>query len=62
MGALAEAGVRDVQADSGMLNLINFQGRHRDGRGVSSIYFASGGYGALDGPRRRGVHAVPRPT
>lgn len=48
MGALAQANVRDVPADAGMLNLMNFQGRHRSGRGVSNIYFASGGYGALE--------------
>lgn len=48
MGALARAGVRDVPADAGMLNLMNFQGRHRNGRGVSNIYFASGGYGAME--------------
>src|SRR5262249_9107813 len=49
MGALAQAGVRDVPAAGGMQNLMNFQGRHADGRGVSNIYFAAGGYGALDG-------------
>jgi len=48
MGALAHANVRDVPADAGMLNLMNFQGRHRSGRGLSNIYFASGGYGAFD--------------
>jgi N-methylhydantoinase B len=48
MGALAQASVRDVPADAGMLNLMNFQGRHRNGRGVSNIYFASGGYGAME--------------
>jgi N-methylhydantoinase B len=48
MGALAQAGVRGVPADPGMYNLMNFQGRHRNGRGVSTIYFASGGYGALE--------------
>ncbi len=49
MGALAQAGVRDVPAGAGMQNLMNFQGRHANGRGVSNIYFAAGGYGALDG-------------
>ena len=52
-GALADALPDRVQADSGMLNLINVQGTHRDGRGVSSIFFASGGFGALSGHRRR---------
>jgi N-methylhydantoinase B len=49
MGALAEAGVRDVPTGAGMQNLMNFQGRHANGHGVSNIYFAAGGYGALDG-------------
>jgi N-methylhydantoinase B len=48
-GALATALPDRVQADSGMLNLINAQGRNRRGEGVSSIFFASGGFGALQG-------------
>ena len=60
MGALAQAGVRDVPADAGMLNLMNFQGRHRNGRGVSNIYFASGGYGALE--NLDGAACMPFPS
>ncbi|MBL8697068.1 MAG: hydantoinase B/oxoprolinase family protein [Alphaproteobacteria bacterium] len=48
-GALARALPDRVQGDSGMLNLINVQGRTREGAGVSSIFFASGGFGALRG-------------
>lgn len=48
-GALAEALPDRVQADAGMLNLVNVQGHTRAGRGVSSIFFASGGLGAIDG-------------
>jgi N-methylhydantoinase B len=59
-GALAQAIAGDIPADSGMLNLMNFQGRHPDGRGVSSIYFASGGYGALDG--MDGAACTPFPS
>jgi N-methylhydantoinase B len=59
-GALAEAVPERVQADSGMLNLINVQGRTRDGRGVSSIFFASGGYGALAG--LDGAPTTPSPS
>ena len=59
-GALAEAVPDRVQADSGMLNLINVQGRTRDGRGVSSIFFASGGYGALSG--LDGAPTTPSPS
>jgi N-methylhydantoinase B len=46
-GALAEALPDRVQAGSGMMNLINFQGTRRDGRAFSTLYFAAGGYGAL---------------
>jgi N-methylhydantoinase B len=59
-GALAEAVPDLIQADSGMLNLVNFQGRRPDGRGVSSIFFASGGFGALKG--MDGASAVPSPS
>jgi len=59
-GALADIVPERVQADSGMLNLINLQGRTRDGRGVSSIFFASGGFGALDG--LDGAPTTPSPS
>src|SRR5690606_34096210 len=49
-----------VQADSGMLNLINVQGTTREGRGVSSIFFASGGFGALAG--LDGAATLPAPA
>jgi len=59
-GALAEALPDRVQADSGMLNLINVQGRTREGQGVSSIFFASGGFGALNG--LDGAPCTPSPS
>jgi len=43
-----------------MIILINVQGTLRDGRGVSSIYFASGGFGALDG--MDGAATLPSPS
>jgi N-methylhydantoinase B len=46
-GALAQALPDRVQAGSGMMNLINFQGMRRDERPFSTLYFAAGGYGAL---------------
>jgi len=52
-GALAEAAPERVQADTGMIDLVNFVGTHINGRGVSTIYFCAGGFGALrnhDGP------------
>jgi N-methylhydantoinase B len=48
-GALAQAAPDRVQAGSGMMNLVTFQGVRRDDRPFSTIYFAAGGYGALDG-------------
>jgi N-methylhydantoinase B len=59
-GALAEVLPDRVQADAGMLNLINVQGQTREGRGVSSIFFASGGFGALAG--LDGAAATPGPS
>ena len=59
-GALADIVPDRVQADSGMLNLINVQGQTRDGRGVSSIFFASGGFGALAG--QDGAATTPSPS
>ncbi len=47
-GALVKAAPEDVQADTGMLDLINFVGTHENGQAVSTIYFAAGGFGALD--------------
>ncbi|MBU3737810.1 MAG: hydantoinase B/oxoprolinase family protein [Rhodoferax sp.] len=59
-GALAQALPERVQADSGMLNLINMNGTTRDGRPVSSIFFASGGYGAQHG--MDGAPTTPSPS
>jgi N-methylhydantoinase B len=59
-GALAKAAPDRIQADSGMMNLVTFQGRHKNGRGVSTIYFAAGGYGALDGTD--GAATTPHPS
>jgi N-methylhydantoinase B len=59
-GALAEAAPDRVQADSGMMNLITFQGRRRDERPFSALYFASGGYGALSG--MDGWATLPHPS
>jgi N-methylhydantoinase B len=47
-GTLADAGPEQLQADSGMLNIFNVQGRHKDGRPVTALYFSSGGFGALN--------------
>jgi N-methylhydantoinase B len=52
-GALADAAPDLVQADCGMIDLVNFVGTKRNGRRFSEIYFAAGGFGAVsdkDGP------------
>ena len=59
-GALAEAAPDLVQADCGMIDLMNFVGTHRDGRGVSTIYFAAGGFGAVSD--RDGPNTLPGPS
>jgi N-methylhydantoinase B len=59
-GALADAAPGDVQADTGMIDLMNFVGTHKNGRGVSTIYFAAGGFGALDG--HDGPATLPGPS
>ena len=59
-GALAEAAPDRVQADCGMMNLLTVQGRHRNGRAISTIYFAAGGFGALRG--HDGAETLPGPS
>jgi N-methylhydantoinase B len=59
-GALAKALPDRVQAGSGMMNLITFQGTRRDERPFSTIYFAAGGYGALQG--LDGWATLPHPS
>lgn len=59
-GALVEAAPDKVQADCGMIDILTVQGRHRDGRDVSTLYFAAGGFGALAG--RDGPNATPGPS
>ncbi|MBT3332335.1 MAG: hydantoinase B/oxoprolinase family protein [Rhodospirillaceae bacterium] len=59
-GALAAAVPDSIQADCGMMDLMTFQGKHRDGHDVSTIYFASGGFGALAG--MDGAETTPGPS
>ena len=59
-GALAEAAPGAVQADSGMMNLVTFQGTRRDERPFTALYFAAGGYGALEG--LDGWPTLPHPS
>ena len=60
MGAMVDACPDRVQADCGMMNLVTVQGTHRDGHPVSTIYFAAGGFGALEGTRGR--QTLPGPS
>ena len=48
-GALADAVPGRIQADTGMIDIVSFQGRHRDGTPLATLYFAAGGFGALEG-------------
>jgi N-methylhydantoinase B len=59
-GALADAAPALVQADSGMADLVTFQGRHPNGRAVAALYFASGGFGALE--NHDGLAVTPGPS
>ncbi|MEA2739233.1 MAG: N-methylhydantoinase, partial [Acetobacteraceae bacterium] len=60
MGALAPALPERVVADVGMMDVFSFQGTHRDGQGVSSLFFLAGGFGALQG--KDGLAVVPAPS
>jgi len=59
-GALSEALPATVQADSGMMNIFNVRGTHRDGREVASLFFLAGGVGAHDG--LDGTATTPAPS
>jgi len=45
--ALAEVIPERVMAGSGLINIMTFQGRRRDGSAFSLTHFAAGGFGAL---------------
>jgi N-methylhydantoinase B len=59
-GALSSILPTQIQADSGMADVLNFQGRHPDGTFVSTMFFSAGGYGALQG--LDGHPATPSPA
>ena len=59
-GALAEAAPDRVQADCGMMTLVTFQGTHPNGRELATIYFAAGGFGALQ--EYDGASTTPGPS
>ena len=57
---LAEAAPGQAQADCGMMNLVTFQGARPDGRPMSTIYFSTGGFGALR--EFDGADTIPGPS
>lgn len=59
-GALADALPGVIQADSGMMNIFNVRGRHRNGRDVASLFFLAGGFGAQGG--LDGAATTPAPS
>jgi N-methylhydantoinase B len=59
-GALAAAMPDRAQADTGMINILTFQGRHPDGTPTSALYFAAGGFGALE--ELDGLPTLPGPS
>ena len=59
-GALAESVTSKVQADTGMMDLMTFQGIHPNGRPISELFFASGGFGALQ--KHDGLNTIPGPS
>ena len=57
---LADAVPGQVQADCGNINIVTFQGTNPGGRPMSTIYFSTGGFGALQG--LDGADTVPGPS
>ena len=57
---LAEAAPEQVQADCGNMNIVTFQGTRPDGEPMSTIYFSTGGFGALE--EFDGADTIPGPS
>ena len=57
---LAEAAPEQVQADCGNMNIVTFQGTRPDGEPMSTIYFSTGGFGALK--EFDGADTIPGPS
>ena len=60
MGAFAKAVPDRVQADSSMMNVFSVKGTSRAGEGISSLFFLSGGLGAMRGLDGRAT--TPHPS
>ena len=59
-GALADVLPDLVQGDPGMMSVYNFVGKNREGRDFTTLFFSSGGFGALKG--LDGTAATPAPS
>ena len=57
---LADAVPGQVQADCGNINIVTFQGTNPGGQPMSTIYFSTGGFGALQG--LDGADTIPGPS
>ena len=57
---LSDAVPGRVQADCGMMNIVTFQGTNPGGQPMSTIYFSTGGFGALQG--LDGADTTPGPS
>ena len=58
--ALASALPDLVQGDPGMMSVLNFVGKDRQGRDFTTLFFSAGGFGALKG--LDGAAATPAPS
>jgi N-methylhydantoinase B len=59
-GALEKALPDLVQGDPGMMSVLNFVGKDRQGRDFTTLFFSAGGFGALKG--LDGTAATPAPS
>ena len=59
-GAMETALPERVQADPGMMNILNLTGRCRNGKEFATLYFSGGGFGALKG--FDGTNTTPAPS
>lgn len=59
-GAMADALPDRVQADPGMTNILNVEGRHPSGRRYATLHFSTGGFGALSD--MDGAPTTPSPS
>lgn len=59
-GAMKDAAPDLVQADTGMIDILNFRGTHRNGGAFSTMWFSAGGFGAVKG--HDGPNVTPGPS